>query len=331
MNNFYKVLTVICIYISSPMNLFGGNQHPNLLINNNDIQEIRASLGKYPVFDKAYQKVKDMVDKALTFPMDVPVPADAGGYTHERHKKNYTEMQAAGILFSITNDVKYSAFIREMLLKYAALYPTLGRHPSASNESAGRLFWQSLNETVWLVNVAQAYDCIYDWLSAADRNKIETGVFKPMAKFLTEEKVEEFDRIHNHGTWTVTAVGMIGYVMGDRDLVDKSLYGSKKDGSGGFMRQLDELFSPDGFYTEGAYYVRYAMLPFFTFAKAIDNNQPELKIFQYRDQILRKAFYTAIQLTYTNGAFIPINDALKEKNYLSPEIISTEKINLCST
>ena len=259
MNNFYKVLTVICIYLSSTINLFGGNQHPNLLINNNDIQEIKASLGKYPVFDKAYQKVKDMVDKALTFPMDVPVPADAGGYTHERHKKNYTEMQAAGILFSITEDVKYSSFIREMLLKYAALYPTLGRHPSASNESAGRLFWQSLNETVWLVNVAQAYDCIYDWLSAADRNKIETGVFKPMAKFLTEEKVEEFDRIHNHGTWTVTAVGMIGYVMGDRDLVDKSLYGSKKDGTGGFMKQLDELFSPDGFYTEGAYYVRYCL------------------------------------------------------------------------
>jgi hypothetical protein len=231
-------------------------------------------------------------------------------------------MQAAGILFSVTNDEKYAGFIKEMLLKYAALYPTLGRHPAASNEFAGRLFWQSLNEAVWLVHAAQAYDCIYNWLSSADRNKIETGVFKPMAKFLTEEKVEEFNRIHNYGTWTVTAVGMIGYVMGDKDLVDKALHGSKKDGTGGFIKQLDELFSPDGFYTEGAYYVRYALFPFFTFAKAIDNNQPELKIFQYRDQILKKAFYSAIQLTYTNGAFIPINDALKEKNYLSAEIIS---------
>ena len=317
------LLCISSISLLVPLNLYAQKQHPNLLLNKKDIQEIKTSLGKYPVFDKAYQKVKNMVDKALTIPMDVPVPKDAGGYTHERHKKNYTEMQAAGILFSVTKEEKYAAFIKDMLLKYALLYPSLGRHPAASNESAGRLFWQSLNETVWLVNAAQAYDCVYDWLSDADRNKIETGVFKPMAKFLTEEKVEEFDRIHNHGTWTVTAVGMIGYVMGDRDLVDKSLYGSKKDGSGGFMKQLNELFSPDGFYTEGAYYVRYALLPFFTFAKAIDNNQPELKIFQYRDQIFKKAFYTAIQLTYTNGAFIPINDALKEKNYLSPEIIST--------
>ena len=315
-----KILFISLIFSIS---ICGRNQHPNLLINNKDIQEIRASLGKYPVFDKTYQKVKDMVDKALTIPIDVPVPKDAGGYTHERHKKNSTEMQAAGILFSVTKEGKYAIFIKEMLLKYAGLYPTLGRHPAASNESAGRLFWQSLNETVWLVNAAQAYDCIYDWLSAGDRNIIETGVFKPMAKFLTEEKVEEFDSIHNHGTWTVTAVGMIGYVMGDMDLVNKSLYGSKKDGSGGLFKQLDELFSPDGYYTEGAYYVRYALLPFFTFAKAINNNQPELNIFQHRDHILKKAFYSAIQLTYTNGAFIPINDALKEKNYLSPEIISS--------
>ena len=315
-----KILFISLIFSIS---ICGRNQHPNLLINNKDIQEIRASLGKYPVFDKTYQKVKDMVDKALTIPIDVPVPKDAGGYTHERHKKNSTEMQAAGMLFSVTKEGKYAIFIKEMLLKYAGLYPTLGRHPAASNESAGRLFWQSLNETVWLVNAAQAYDCIYDWLSASDRNIIETGVFKPMAKFLTEEKVEEFDSIHNHGTWTVTAVGMIGYVMGDMDLVNKSLYGSKKDGSGGLFKQLDELFSPDGYYTEGAYYVRYALLPFFTFAKAINNNQPELNIFQHRNQILKKAFYSAIQLTYTNGAFIPINDALKEKNYLSPEIISS--------
>ena len=321
MNRKISLVTFLMFLLVS--NAFPGNSHPNLLINSKDVEEIKASLGKYPTFDNAFQKAKNMVDLALSNPMDVPVPKDAGGYTHERHKKNYTEMQAAGILFSITGEKKYASFIREMLLKYAVLYPTLGKHPAASNESAGRLFWQSLNETVWLVNSAQAYDCIYNWLSADDRNKIEAGVFKPMAKFLTEEKVDEFDRIHNHGTWTVTAVGMIGYVMGDKDLVDKSLYGSKKDGAGGFLRQVDELISPDGFYTEGAYYARYALLPFFTFARVIQNNQPDLKIFQRRDQIFKKAFYSAIQLSYTNGAFIPINDALKEKNFLSPEIITT--------
>lgn len=302
--------------------IYPQGNHPNLFLNTKEVNEIKLSLGKYPLFDQAFNKAKETVDKAISLAMDVPIPKDAGGYTHERHKKNYTEMQLAGVLFSVTGEKKYAEFIKNMLFKYAELYPTLGHHPMASGESAGRLFWQSLNETVWLVNTAQAYDCIYDWLKPEERKTIEDNLFIPMAKFLSEEKIDEFDRIHNHGTWTVTAVGMIGYVMGNRDLVDKALYGSKKDRTGGFLKQIDMLFSPDGFYTEGPYYVRYAILPFVTFAKVINNNQPELKIFNYRNEILKKAFYSAIQLTNSNGAFIPINDALKEKTYLSPEVIT---------
>ena len=101
----------------------------------------------------------------------------------------------------------------------------------------------------------------------------------------------------------------------------RHLYGSKKDSNGGFIKQLETLFSPDGYYTEGGYYVRYALMPFFVFAEALNNNLPELKIYEFREQILKKGFYSALQLTYTNGSFIPINDAIKDKNYLSPEIV----------
>ena len=234
-------------------------------------------------------------------------------------KINFEEGYTAVII--PTKDEKYAKFIRDMLVKYAELYPTLKNHPAGTSETVGRLFWQTLNEAVWLVHTAQAYDCVYDWLSVKDRTLFENNIFRPMAKFFIEDHIKEFDRIHNHGTWTATAVGMIGYAMGDTDMVAKTLYGSKKDGRFGYLRQLDLLFSPDGYYVEGAYYVRYAMMPFFLFAKAIENNQPELKIFEYRNQILKKLFTSAMQLTYTNGAFIPFNDALKEKTYLSPEVV----------
>ena len=282
---------------------------------------MRSALGKYPLFDHTFHSAEERVRKAMGSPMDVPIPKDAGGYTHERHKRNYVEMQLAGILYAIRKENAYAMFVREMLLKYADLYPSLGNHPAAAGESAGRLFWQTLNETVWLVHATQAYDCIYNRLSEADRTKIEEGLIRPMAKFLSEDHVGELDRIHNHGTWTCAAVGMAGYVLRDRDLVEKALYGSKKDTTGGFIRQLELLFSPDGYYTEGAYYVRYALLPFFTFAQVIENNQPNLRVFEFRNRILQKAFLSAMQLTYTNGAFIPINDALKEMTYLSPEIV----------
>jgi hypothetical protein len=294
--------------------------HPNLLIKKSDIKEIQDEWNKYPLFRKTFEDARAKMELALANPIDVPVPKDAAAYTHERHKKNYTEMQLAGILYQVTKEVRYAEFIKKMLLKYADLYPALKQHPAAASNSPGRMFWQSLNEYVWAVHTTQAYDCIYDYLTPGERKLIEDNIFRKMADFFVTERVHELDLIHNHGTWSCAAVGMIGIVLKDKDLIDKALYGSKKDKEAGFLKQIELLFSPDGFYTEGAYYARYALMPFFVFAEALNNNLPELKIFEFRDQILKKGFYATIQQTYTNGAFIPINDALKEKNYLSPEL-----------
>jgi len=262
------------------------------------------------------------VDKAITLPVEVPVPKDpGGGYTHERHKQNYNEMYLAGILFQVTGEEKYAEFIKKMLDKYADLYPTLDIHPQSKDQTPGKMFWQSLNETVWLLHTIQAYDCIYNWLSEKDRKKYEENIFIPMAEFFSVQLHHEFDLIHNHGTWMVASVGMTGFVLGNKEFIEKSLYGSDKKGNSGFLAQMNLLFSPDGYYTEGGYYARYALWPFFIFAESIHNNIPELGIYQYRDQILKKAFYSALQMTYTNGEFMPINDALKEKTFLSIEMV----------
>jgi hypothetical protein len=323
-NIMYRVTINIFFYLIAGLiltNQSSAQIHPNLLLTKKDIESIKLEWNKYSIFRKTFSDAKNRVDKAIQNPIDVPVPKDAGGYTHERHKQNYTEMYLAGILFQVTNEIKYADFVKQMLFKYADLYPTLDKHPAAVSNSPGRLFWQSLNECVWAVHATQAYDCIYDFLTPHERIRIEQNVFQKLGDFLSVDRVEELDLIHNHGTWSCAAVGMIGFVLRDKGLVDKSLYGSKKNKEGGFLKQMETLFSPDGYYTEGAYYIRYAMMPFFLFSQVIENNRPELKIFEYRDQILKKAFYAAIQLTYTNGEFIPFNDALKEKNYLSPEIV----------
>lgn len=312
---------IIAIILLSSVVLFAQRTHPNLVLTKNAVKEIKASLGKYPVMDRSIQIAKDFVDKALESEMDVPWPKDAGGgYTHERHKQNYNEMYQAGILYQITGEEKYAEFIRTMLLKYAEMYPKLGKHPQGKQQTPGRMFWQSLNETVWLLHTIQAYDCIYDWLKPEERELFENNIFRPMTKFFLEECTHEFDLIHNHGTWIVAAVGMAGLIMEDDQLVQQSLYGSKMDKKSGFMKQLDMLFSPDGYYTEGGYYARYALWPFFIYAEVLNNNLPELNIYKYRDSILKKSLYSALQVTYTNGAFIPVNDALKEKTWLTPEL-----------
>ncbi|MFZ6034370.1 alginate lyase family protein [Melioribacter sp. Ez-97] len=317
----FNTLVLSVLMFFTYINSDAQNMHPNLLLTKKTVEIIRQEKDKYPLFHNTYQKIKNYIDSVIAEPMDVPVPKDAGGgYTHEKHKQNYNEMYYAGILYQITQDEKYAVFIRDMLNKYAELYPKIGQHPQSKIETPGRLFWQTLNENVWLVHTIQAYDCIYDWLSPQDREKYENNIFNPMCEYFMEHE-EEFNRIHNHGTWMVTAVGMTGLVTQNDKYVQYSLYGTHLDGKGGFIKQLDLLFSPDGYYTEGPYYARYALWPFFIYAEALENNKPELKIYQYRDSILKKTLNALLQQTNTNGAFFPINDALKEKTWQSEELV----------
>lgn len=273
-----------------------------------------------PLFAAEIERAKRDVDASIRAGVHVPVPKDAGGgVTHEQHKRNYRAMFEGGQLYRLTGDARYRDHVRDLLLGYADLYPKLGPHPAAANQTAGRLFWQSLNDSVFLVNAVQGYGAIRDALSAADRARIDDQVIRPMARFLSDGSPEVIGRIHNHATWACAGVGLAGYLLGDRDLVDKALQGLDKSGKTGFLRQLDLLFSPDGYYAEGPYYQRYALQPFVVFAAAIDANEPERKIFEYRGGIVLKAVRTAIDVTH-DGTFLPLNDAMRDKSLRTEEL-----------
>lgn len=276
----------------------------------------------YPLFAVERERVEGLVRAAMTQGVNVPTPRDpGGGYTHEQHKRNYQAIYNAGALYRLTGDKAYADHARDLLLEYAKLYPTLGGHPAGRGQIPGRLFWQTLNDSVWVVYAVQGYDAIRDSLTPEQRDRIDNDVFRRMASFLSHETPNNFERIHNHATWAVAAVGMTGYVLRDRDLSDKALTGLKKDGSAGFLTQVDQLFSPDGYYEEGPYYQRYASAPFIIFAGAIDRNEPERGIFQRREGVLLKAVDTLIQSSY-GGYFIPINDAILDKGLDTEELVT---------
>ncbi len=303
---------------SSPGN---APRHPCLLLTPGEVTTIRSNLGKAPLFDEAYEEAKAKIEKVLLESPDVPVPKDASGPTQQRHSQNAAEMRMAGFLFQVTGDARYASFVKARLESYAQLYPTLGVHPASKEKSPGRLFWQPLNEANWLVEVIQSYDCIHDTLKPGERSRFEGCIFRPMVDFISEVHREEFNIMHNHATWYTAAVGMAGYAMGDESIVKKALYGSKMDGSAGFLLQMERLFSPDGYYCEGPYYARYALMPFFLFADVIENNQPELRIYERHGQILKKSLYALLQQTDSEGGFFPINDSMKEMNFRSGAVV----------
>ena len=253
-------------------------------------------------------------------------------------------LQKAGVLFQILNDEKYANYVKDMLFAYAKLYPTLPVHPQTRSYARGKLFWQCLNDSNWLVYSAQAYDCVYDWLSKEERDTLENDLFIPFAKFISEGNPQFFNRVHNHSTWGNVAVGMIALVMDNDELLENALNGLKiddlkegmKDNDGGliqvkgqrlgFYGNLDEPFSPDGYYNEGPYYQRYAMYPFLIFAEALQNVKPELKILEYKDGVLLKAVDALINLTDANGNFFPLNDGQKGMSYYTAALVSAVDI-----
>lgn len=317
-------------------------QHPCLTLTKEGVAKVKAGLGNVPLFDAQLSKIKEEVDQGIEAGIQVPIPKDmAGGYTHEQHKVNYKLMSKAGNLYQFTGNEKYANFIKEMLLEYAELYPKLPLHPTMKSYSTGKIFWQCLNDANWLMFTSQAYDCIYDFLSQDERKHLENDLFIPFANFLSIENPRFFNRIHNHSTWATSAVGMIALAMNNDTLLAKALYGLENDGvnpdeldndggyikkdgvrQAGFLAQLDYSFSPDGYFTEGPYYQRYAILPFLVFGHALHNNKPDLKIFEYRDGILAKATKSLLQLTDPQGNFFPFNDAQKGMNFKSHELVT---------
>ena len=318
---------------------------PKVVLTHDGVQKIRAALGAVPLFDATVAKDTEEVDAEIEAGIDTPIPKDySGGYTHERHKRNFFIMQKAGALYHILEDEKYASYIRDTLFQYAAMYRDLPLHPKKRSYARGKLFWQCLNDANWLVYVSQAYDAIYNYLSAEERQTLEDNLFRPFADHISIANPKFFNRIHNHSTWGNAAVGMIGLVMGDDELVERALYGlpskdldfNARDDDGGFffvegqkagfLANLAESFSLDGYYTEGPYYQRYAIYPFLIFAQGLHNARPDLAIFGQQDGVLLKAVDALLNLSDANGDFFPLNDAQKGMSYHTQSLITAVNI-----
>ena len=334
-------LTLLTVGISMSPFTIQAKEHPNLILTEPGVEKMREHLGQVPLFDETLSSVKSQVDAEIAMGIDTPIPKDfSGGYTHQRHKQNFYTAQKAGVLFQVLEDEKYAKYIRDMLFQYEAMYKDLPLHPQERSYSRGKLFWQCLNDSNWLVYMSQAYDAIYDYLSAEERETLETNLFRPFADFISLENPQFFNRVHNHSTWGIAAVGMIGLVMNDEELIQRALYGIEDDGlvvggkdndggtikvegqRKGFFANLEEPFSPDGYYTEGPYYQRYAMYPFLIFALAMENNRPDLKVLQHKDNVLLKGVSALLNLSDADGEFFPINDGQKGMSYYSSSLVT---------
>ncbi|WED23533.1 heparinase II/III family protein [Vibrio sp. JC009] len=284
-----------------------------LLLSFEEAKKLREDLGKETILGRTLSRdIRQLEQYMDQIGIEVPGHGEAGGYEHNRHKQNYIHMDIAGRLFLITAEDKYGQYIVDMLTAYASVYPTLESNISKDTNPPGKLFHQTLNENMWMLYASCAYSCVYHTLTAEQKDFIETNLFKPMIEMFVVTYAHDFDIVHNHGLWAVAAVGICGYAINDQETVDKALYGLKLDKvSGGFLAQLDQLFSPDGYYMEGPYYHRFSLRPIYLFAEAIERRQPELEIYQFNDQVIKTTTYAVMCTAFPDGTLPALNDSSK--------------------
>ncbi|TVO33946.1 heparinase II/III domain-containing protein [Vibrio algivorus] len=284
-----------------------------LLMNFEEAAELAKELGKDTLLGNALARDIAQTDAYMAnVGIEVPGHGEGGGYEHNRHKQNYIHMDLAGRLFLITGEQKYRDYIVELLTAYATVYPTLESNVSRDSNPPGKLFHQTLNENMWMLYSSCAYSCVYHTLEESQKRQIEDDLFKHMIHMFVVTYGHDFDIVHNHGLWAVAAVGICGYAINDQESVDKALYGLKLDKvSGGFLAQLDQLFSPDGYYMEGPYYHRFSLRPIYLFAEAIERRQPELGIYEFNDSVIKTTSYAVFKTAFPDGTLPALNDSSK--------------------
>ena len=279
------------------------------------------------LYDEAVAGLMSRADEALASGTTVPRPVDpAGGDTYIVIRDQGRALADCGAAYALSSDRKYADWAADILCAYAGMYQTLGYHPESwRTAEPGRLFWQVLEDSEWAFSAASGYLAMKDAMSAESRTLIEDKLFRPMAEFLmygTADNTKNnyvFNRMHNHGTWQDAAVGTIGLALGDRDLVMRSLYGTDLSGEhGGLLQQIDELFSPDGYYLEGAVYQSFALIPFLEYGFLLRQVMPELDYLDKNDRVLARSADAMFGLSYRDR-FFRLNDSYA-KTFASQDV-----------
>lgn len=239
--------------------------HPYLFVNANDIDLIRNKKEQYPWAKRAFAFLQAGADKWLN--RNISVPETGGGFYHDDDDAAYaiTELhydladgaRDLALMYQFTGDEAYLEKSKEILLAYADSYLTYEIHDSDGRtgeqaSAGGRATSQGINEARWVIPLAWAYDLIFNELSDAEKTVISDRLLRPVADLLMSNN----EGRHNHQTWYNSGVGVIGFVLDEKEYVWYALL--KDDSSLGY--QLEKSITADGMWYEGSMHYQFYVL-----------------------------------------------------------------------
>ena len=181
-----------------------------------------------------------------------------------------------GLMYVFTGKDAYAAKAREILMGYAERYLNYPLHNihGEPKRGGGHVGPQSLDESTWLIPVAQGFDCVYDTLSEGDIKFIAEKMLLPAAELIHDHQWG----IHNICCWHDSAYGLVGLTLANEQLAGDAISGPK-----GFRAQIEEGVTDDGFWYESAWgYHFYTMMALQPLAIAARNVGIDLYTERYK-------------------------------------------------
>lgn len=218
------------------------------------------------------------------------------GWRFTTHTLNVEAARNLALVYALTGELQYAEKATEIMVRYSELYPSYSVQPQY-----GRLFYQTLDEAVQMIQLVQAYDLIEPSgaLTAAEKYGIERNLFAASAKTLQNYNVGK----SNWQTWHNAAIGAIGAVLEDETLMDYSV-----SGTSGFNYQMANSVLSDGFWYEGAIgYHFYAQSALFFHAQSLKEMGYDL----FGDVNFKGTFDATLKYAYPDLGIINSNDSGK--------------------
>lgn len=218
-----------------------------------------------------------------------------------RHTDLANNARDLALAWQWTGEAKYADAAAWILKQYGARYLTYPLHDkdNKTSTSGARAHAQTLDEAVWLIPMAWAYDLLAGSpaLSPADRAQIESGLLRAAVQTIQRNDAGA----SNWQSWHNAAIGSVGFALGDNALIRAAI-----DGKSGFHFQMANSVTPDGFWYEGAWsYHFYALDPHVRLAEMAARAGLDL----FAESPLRRMFSGPLQIAFPNGQLPAFNDS----------------------
>ena len=159
---------------------------------------------------------------------------------------------AAALIWVLTEDEKYRQLSEDILTGFADNYHNYEVHGGIPYNNPGLMSSQTLCEALCMRPIALCYDLVEDMLTEAEKKQVFEDMFAPSVACMRKNRK---DILHNHEVVVDSALGVIGILTGDEDLIDFALYSKY-----GMKDQLDRGVMADGFWFEATPHYHYFTL-----------------------------------------------------------------------